>query len=214
MSSQSERLEELRFFGQITASVTHELKNYLALINEYNGLLGDLIMAHEMGQELDLERLKSLSGDIKRQVAAGSRVLDNLNGFAHSVDSEAHQVELAGLLKLFVDLSRRTAQRKGVDLDLTPEGPAASAQTQPFVLLRGLWMCLQGALAGAQAGQRLCLEARPAGQGAELSLSGEPLAGFDAQAAGSWEALLELLHASLERGPQGEVRLCLKGQGA
>lgn len=78
------------------------MKNYLALINEYNGLLCDLAMAHEMGRELDLTRIKSLSGDIKRQVAAGGAALDHLNGFAHSVDQDTQSLDLGRCLQLFV----------------------------------------------------------------------------------------------------------------
>lgn len=208
MAEASDRRQELVFFGKITASVTHELKNYLALINEYNGLLCDLVMAHEMGRELDLTRIKSLSGGIKRQVAAGGAVLDHLNGFAHSVDQDSQSLDLGRCLQLFVALSRRSAARQGVELELEPLAEAVTLTTQPFLLLRGLWQCLELALACAPAGSRLTLGAGCAEGQVVLSLRGAQPAG--PEAAGQPAAnLLLALGARFSRQDDGCLRLCL-----
>jgi len=37
------RQTEIAFFGRITAGVTHELKNVLAIVNESSGLMQDLL---------------------------------------------------------------------------------------------------------------------------------------------------------------------------
>ena len=209
MTEASDRLQELGFFGKVTASVSHELKNYLALINEYNGLLCDLVMAHEMGRDLDLGRLKSLCGDIKRQVAAGGAVLDHLNGFAHSVDQERQSLDLGRCLGLFVALSRRSAARQGVDLDLAPLPQAVTLTTQPFLLLRGLWQCLELALAAAPAGARLTLEAGLAGGQVVLNLRGAAPASPEQAACLPAAPLLSALGASFSRQDDGCLRLCL-----
>ncbi|MFH1035004.1 MAG: hypothetical protein V1806_10905 [Pseudomonadota bacterium] len=210
MAEDSDRLEELGFFGKITAGVTHEMKNYLALINEYNGLLCDLLMAHEMGRaELDLGRLKSLCGDIKRQVTVGGVVLDHLNGFAHSVDQPRQTVDLGRWLGLFVSLSRRHAARQGVDLELEPLAQAISLTTQPFVLLRGLWQCLELALAGAAAGGRLSLGTEIADGQARLSLRGTSPDGPEQASGRPAELVLQALGASFSRQDDGCLRLCL-----
>ncbi len=173
MESADRGLRELRFFGKITASVSHELKNYLALINEYNGLLSDLIVAHEMGRDLDLARLKSICGDVHRQVVAGGQVLDHLNGFAHSVDEQVRELDLGAHLALFVALSRRPAALKGVSLELAPAQRRVLLATRPYALLWALGLCLERCLAGAASGGRLGLglalrDGRPA-----LEFSGE-----------------------------------------
>ncbi|MBI4797646.1 MAG: sensor histidine kinase [Desulfarculus sp.] len=214
MADAPECSQELAFFGQVTASVTHELKNYLALINEYNGLLCDLVMAHEMGRELDLGRLKSLCGDIKRQVVAGGAVLDHLNGLAHSVDQQVRTVDLGRCLGLFVGLSRRSDARQGVELELMPPPEAISLRTQLFTLLRGLWQCLEAALAACPAGGRLTLEAAIEGGQARLSLRGATPAGPGQAACAPAAALLSALGASFSRQEDGSVRLCLPLDGA
>ena len=58
----------LQFSGSMTASISHELKNVLAIVNENGGLLGDLAMLVAKGRPLDPERLKTISGNIHRQV--------------------------------------------------------------------------------------------------------------------------------------------------
>ena len=37
------RVEEIAFMGKVTASLSHEIKNTLAIINESVGLMGDLL---------------------------------------------------------------------------------------------------------------------------------------------------------------------------
>ena len=47
--------DDLLFFGRIGASVSHELKNVLAVMNEQAGLLGDLACMAARGMPLDPE---------------------------------------------------------------------------------------------------------------------------------------------------------------
>ena len=37
------RVKEIGFMGKVTASLSHEIKNTLAIINESAGLMGDLL---------------------------------------------------------------------------------------------------------------------------------------------------------------------------
>ena len=45
--------ESLRFFGKMNASISHELRNALAVINENAGLIKDLMIMTEKGHPLD-----------------------------------------------------------------------------------------------------------------------------------------------------------------
>ena len=65
------RQRERAFFGQATASATHEINNVLAIINEYAGLLGDLAAGAEAGRPLDPARLTKTAGSILRQIKRG-----------------------------------------------------------------------------------------------------------------------------------------------
>ena len=52
---------ELRFFGTMTASISHEINNVLAMVNELSGLFADsLMLAQKKGRPLDPERLAGI----------------------------------------------------------------------------------------------------------------------------------------------------------
>ena len=55
--SQAMAIEGVRFFGEMSASISHEIKNVLAIINENAGLLQDMVMMIEKGSPLSPERL-------------------------------------------------------------------------------------------------------------------------------------------------------------
>jgi len=60
--------EGLRFFGKISASISHELKNTFAVINENAGLLEDFSVMAEKGIPMDPARLMKLGGTIRKQI--------------------------------------------------------------------------------------------------------------------------------------------------
>ena len=88
--------EELAFFGTITAGLSHELKNVIATINEYNGLLDDLAQAAAR-RPLDPERLRQICGKITKQIERGESLILGLNRFAHSMDEPIR--DICGLLE-------------------------------------------------------------------------------------------------------------------
>ena len=74
----------LHCFGAISASVSHELKNALAIINENAGLLEDLSFMAEKGLPLEPAKLKSLAASIGKQIQRADGIIRNMNHFAHS----------------------------------------------------------------------------------------------------------------------------------
>ena len=58
----------LQFFGKVSASISHELKNVLAIINENAGLLEDLTLAAQRGKAIDPERLNRTAGNFLKQI--------------------------------------------------------------------------------------------------------------------------------------------------
>ncbi|MBW2430934.1 MAG: sensor histidine kinase, partial [Deltaproteobacteria bacterium] len=47
----------LQFFSQISASISHEIKNVLAIINENAGLMEDFTLMEDRGIPIDAARL-------------------------------------------------------------------------------------------------------------------------------------------------------------
>ena len=56
----------LQFFGRISASISHEIKNVLAIVNENAGLLEDYSIMAEGGMPLDPARLKKMASTVMK----------------------------------------------------------------------------------------------------------------------------------------------------
>ena len=84
----------LQFYGKITASVSHEIKNVLAIINENAGLLEDLTLMTDRGQPIDPARLKTMAAVVQKQIGRADGILNNMNRFAHSIDKTVAEVDL------------------------------------------------------------------------------------------------------------------------
>jgi signal transduction histidine kinase len=156
MAEQVERTG-LAFFGTVTASISHEIKNRMAIINEQAGLLEDLVLMTEQGTPIDMERLKRLARSVKDQVRQGDDIIRNMNRFAHSVDTPVGTFEVKSLLELTAQLAARKASMKGVALKVDGESTEAVLTTAPFPLINLVWLIIEAAAGTSVAGGTICL---------------------------------------------------------
>ncbi|MEJ5357097.1 MAG: hypothetical protein WHT06_00360 [Desulfobacterales bacterium] len=213
---------DMRFFGQVSAAVTHDVKNVLAVIQENAGLLEDLCGMAERGRPLDVPRLKRIARELQQQVGRGDRIITSMNRFAHSVDEDPKAVEVSGLLEMMAVLSRRFLAAKGLRLTTVPPAPAASVDAPPFGLIRLLWFCLEHTAALGAPGKTLELAFEVSGAGPAFHIRGfaPPANGLSALlSTESARALCATLGATLASRPEaGElvIRLsppCVGGTG-
>ena len=132
----------LQFFGRISASISHELKNVLAIINENAGLLEDLTYMAERGKPIDPARLMKMAATVKKQIGRADVILKNMNRFSHSVDETVAEVDLNQALELIMALAARLAATRGVTVDLKLPTNSLSIRTAPFYLMNLLSSCL------------------------------------------------------------------------
>ncbi len=142
----------LQFFGKISASISHEIKNALAVINENAGLLDDLTLMAEKGMPIDPARLRRLAETVMKQIRRADGIVKNMNTFAHSVDEPIKAVNIVEVLAVMRELSARVAAMRNVTVDLRFSGASVVIQTRPFFLKNAIWLCLDFAmnLAGEQ----------------------------------------------------------------
>jgi len=158
----------LQFFGKMNASISHEVKNVLAIINENAGLLEDFTLMVEKGMAIDPERLKAMAGKIRHQVQRADRIIRNMNEFAHSVDETRRKVDLGEVVAFMAALSERLATMKGVALEVTPPSRPIAITTNPFLIENIIWRCLDFAMAVAGPGKTVVLTADSGDQGASI----------------------------------------------
>jgi signal transduction histidine kinase len=160
----------LQFFGKMTASISHELKNVLAIINENAGLLEDLALMADKGMLLKSEKVKALAGKIMSQIQRADGIIRNTNTFAHSVDESVTRIDLSELLSLLIALSNRFASMRGVTLELKPPQGPVSIITNKFFLENLLWLCLDFVMDAGGQGKTVVLSTEEAGNGAVITV--------------------------------------------
>ncbi len=189
--------ENIRFFGKIVASISHEIKNVLAIINEKAGLLNDLTLMAQKGTALDLGRIQAISNDMQAQIKRGDAIIKNMNKFAHSVDEAIQQINLMEITGLMTTLAERSASRQGVTLCLIPLSSSPMVQTRPFLLELLIWNCLQFAMPRCGEKKTVTIQIEQAMQGPQVkfSLGNNPIEEPVAFENLSW--LLEMVQADL-----------------
>jgi signal transduction histidine kinase len=125
--------DSLAFFGKVNASISHELKNIMAIISETAGLLDDLSAMASAGGAIAPEMLKNCTESIAEEIQRGFAVIRQMNRFAHSVDTPAASVNLMDLMTLVIHLSRYLSFCGKTEL-YPCRGDAPIAMTSPFLL--------------------------------------------------------------------------------
>jgi len=201
MNGQLENIAEsgFQFFGKIAASISHEIKNVLAIINENAGLLEDLTLMAERGMAIDPQRLKALSQTLMKQVKRADTIIKNMNRFAHSADASLQTVDLNDLIELLVALSNRIAAMRGITLNPKLNQNPMTIRTSPFLLLNLLWLCLDFAMDAAGGDKVVELITEKADGGIQIRFkrigSPEGVSPFPAERE---KRLLDLLKAEME----------------
>lgn len=196
--------EGFQFFGKMSASVSHEIKNALAIINESAGLLQDFTLLAERGRPIDPERLKLLAQSVMKQVHRADGLVKNMNRFAHSADDPIKIFDLGEMLELVVSLARRLAAMREARLDLVMPDHPITVATNLFLLQNIIWSCLDFLLTGNHKVVQLIPETTV--EGVRIRLVGQfefpadPARAFPSERE---KALLEALKAELRMEPQG-----------
>ena len=146
---------EVAFFGKLTAGITHELKNVLAIIRESAGLMEDIMSISPDAVVSYHEKFETSLGKIKDQIKRGIELTDRLNKFAHSSDKRTEKIELHNTIEQLVALAQRFAKLKNVTLntDLSERlDQSAFIETHPVQLQMALFAAIE-----------CCLSAMPDG---------------------------------------------------
>ncbi len=202
-----------QFFGEMTGSISHEIKNCMAVINENAGLLQDLILLSQKGTPPDLDRLNRVAEQILLQIKRSDAFVKKLNRFSHSVDTPINSIDLAEILNFSLDLSKRIAANRRFTLSLEPPPETIIISTHVFYFMNMIWRCLDFIMGKGAADSQLTIKCKKNSDGVEicfgpLKKSDEP---FDVGSMpGSARHLLEILNGTIELNDgQGEMILTL-----
>lgn len=201
--------QSLLFFGQVSASLSHEINNVFSIINELAGLIDDHLLRIDQDLPIDPEKLKDASDRIAKQVKRGETLVKLLNRMAHSADHWSALVDVGELVERIVAVCRRFATLRGATLEIGGTGERLEITTNPFLLQQAIFRAVQMCLLAVDTSRSLKVEYEPAQSGgAVISVTGgDPVPDSDERR--QFEELLaqcaQELGGSLELEPSGDA---------
>ena len=130
------------FFSAVMASISHELKNRIAIMKEHAGLMRDYSDLAVQGREINTERLGRLGTALSKQVVMADEIIKNMNKMSHSVDDIFRTFDINEILRLSTALAEHTANRHRVNLQFRPSESRITVTTVTFFLMNLIWLCL------------------------------------------------------------------------
>jgi C4-dicarboxylate-specific signal transduction histidine kinase len=198
--------EGLQFFGKMSASISHEVKNVLAVVNENAGLLQDYISMYERGTSIDPEQLKGVSQMIKKQVQRADAIMKNMNKFAHSIDQMTKMENVNDVLDIVTKLATRLANMREITLEKIPSDEPINIKTNPFLLENLIWLCLNFAMDSVGPRKKVRLLATKIDNSAQVTFSQldcMPVMPIETFPDKRMKALLSALHGDITVDNQG-----------
>jgi C4-dicarboxylate-specific signal transduction histidine kinase len=178
MSSDSDRNfheKQMEFFGAVTASVSHEINNVFAIMNENSGLMSDLLKNAKRDKPIDPKRFLRITETLGKQLDRGKHIVKRLNRFSHSVDTPLKEIDLNEIITNLCDISQRFAYRKKVELSLSLKRSPIVIESSPFTLQQMVFSCITAFLCEAQPSDSIAVKVRKDSDGAVILLYGPKL---------------------------------------
>ncbi len=160
--------------GKITAGITHEMNNVLAIIRESAGLIEDILAINKEGPLPHQDKFGQALERIEAQVTRGVELNKELNRFAHSMDQPEAEMEISELLAHIQALNSRFARLKQVALQTSVSGEAGRIRTNPFRLLQLFYLCVECCLERTEVGGEVVLSHENMDSGPAVNILGKP----------------------------------------
>jgi len=141
------RLLQLRFIGKILAGFTHESKNYIAIVKESAGLIGDMIQLGEKSGD-EPETYLEIIHSIEEQIEKANDLFRYLNRFSHRMDTELCTFNVNETLEELIALLKRFANQKKISLEKDLQQDIPSITNNPSLLQLLVFHFLEEQLTG------------------------------------------------------------------
>jgi len=187
------KTHEIAFMGKITAGITHEMNNVLAIIRESAGLIQDILSINKDGPLTHREKVEQALARVEGQVVRGVELNKELNRFAHSMDQSEAELELGELLIHIQALNARFARLRQVDLNISLPSSAGQIRTNPFLLLQLFNVCVESCLGHTGKDGEVVLSYENTDSGPAINIIGSPFCAADEQAGSPKDSLTAAL---------------------
>lgn len=148
----------LEVVAKVSAAVTHEVNNALAIMNEQAGYLDDLVLMVGDDGELPAERVKRSVSSISSQIGRANNLMKDLNTFAHSGDQPVAAIDLNQLLLTMIRLTGRKAAAAEITVSMQCTDPVIIT-TKPQLMYGLIFFCLTTLYGKSPAGSTVLCQA-------------------------------------------------------
>lgn len=162
--------DSLAFFGAITASVSHELSNVIAIMDQTTGLLEDRLAGAQEEIRITREKLETIVTSLQKQAMRGLDIIKRLNRFAHSTDHIRQTFDIGETLQNLIRLIGRLATTKGVTLETRLPATPIAIENNPFYLQQAVFAAVKAVLVHAQPGDVVTISLREHDHKAEMTV--------------------------------------------
>jgi len=188
------READLAFFGRIGADVSHEMRNVLAVVGEYAGLMEDTLGLAGRFRKPDCAKLEQLCAKIARKVRDGTETMERFSSFAHVLDDQTEACDLAAVTKNMVALARQRVAMTGCGIETELPDEAVPVRAHPFAAQHAVFAALELLLDSVEQGGCVRIALAVDGPAAVMRMSGSAadaadLSGKTSQLSGAMEEL-------------------------
>jgi C4-dicarboxylate-specific signal transduction histidine kinase len=208
---QAIRRRQMASFGRLLADFSHEMRNHLAVIQEANGLLEDILAMEETEGSPLFSSLGDTAAQIGQRVRRSAELCQHLSGLAHRSDTPLSSFSVNELLAELVVFLERSARSRQVVLQLEPGQGIDSIYNEPALLQHVLYQLYIFSLELLRTGQTLvistAISTSQAKEGVAISfyLAGVPKMELDlTELSATMSAALASLAAKLEEPEKPE----------
>lgn len=127
------RILQTRFIGKIIAGFTHEIKNYIAIINESTGLIGDMMKLGK-SPENELPVYLDIIHSVEDYIEKTNVHFRYLNRFAHRMDAPLSSFDVNESLEELTALLKRFANQKRINFQEEYDNDMPPVYSNPSLL--------------------------------------------------------------------------------
>ncbi|WP_156792228.1 ATP-binding protein [Desulfotalea psychrophila] len=165
----------LEVFSEVFASISHEIKNTLAIINEHAGLLEDFALLGADEGTIEISRVQKATAGIHKQVKRSNKIVQRMNMLAHSTDRGRGPISGQELIGFCIELSEKKALAKNITVRL--ECPAQVEIHHSLPILEALlFLLLDKSYQLCSEGEEIVLSWQISGPQYSLQLAAKTLA--------------------------------------
>lgn len=128
------RWQQMASQGRLLADFSHEMRNHLAVIQEANGLLEDLLIMEEGKENPLLSSVWATAAQIKRRVQTSAELCRYLSRMAHRADTSLSSFLVNDVLEELVVFLERSARAQQVALQFDPGQEIKPIYNDPALL--------------------------------------------------------------------------------